>query len=262
MGAVVLMTGFGLVACGSDDGGSGNGGDSTEVGEESGTELTQDNFFAETTKAQLEAGSSHMTMSTGGQAEMAAEGDILLSEDPKKTRMSMTMSMDGVSTGSSMEMRLVDGIFYMNLGEMSGGKFTKMDLTDESNPMGGQFNQMIENMDPARQLEAVEKAVTGFEQKGEPQEMDGVEATPYVITVDTEKVMEQFDGADTGGTQMPDEIVYTMYVGPDNLPRRISTELMGQKVDIDYSKWGEDVSVEAPSDDEISDEDPFGGLGG
>lgn len=261
MGAVVLMTGFGLAACGSDDGGSGGGG-STEVGEESGTELTEDNFFAETTKAQLDAGSSHMTMSTGGQADMTAEGDVVISEDPKKTRMSMTMSMEGVSTGDSMEMRLVDGVFYMNMGEMTGGKFTKMDLADESNPMGAQFNQMIDNMDPARQLEAVEKAVTGFEQKGEPEKLDGVEATPYVITVDTAKVMEQFDGAEAGASQMPEEIVYTMYIGPDNLPRRISTELMGQKVDIDYSKWGEDVSVEAPADDEISDQDPFGGLGG
>jgi hypothetical protein len=46
-----------------------------------------------------------------------------------------------------------------------------------------------------------------------------------------------------------------MFVGPDNLPRRMVTELAGAETTIDYSKWGEPVDIKAPPAKDVSDQD-------
>lgn len=262
MGAVVLMTSLGLAACGSDETSGGSGGE-VAVGEEAGTELTEENFFSEVTDAQVEAKSSHVSMDMGAEAGgIKAEGDVVMGESAEDTAMTMTMDSGEASMGT-IEMRLVEGIFYMNFGDMTQGKFVEMDLSDESNPLGAQFGSMTDNFDPAKQLEVLEEAVTGFEQKGDAEEIDGVEATPYEITVDSSKIVGQLgEGAAGAEAEMPEEIAYTMFVGPDNLPRRVVVDMAGTSMAMDYSKWGEEVAVEKPSEDEITTESPFGEMGG
>ena len=45
--------------------------------------------------------------------------------------------MDMGSAGpDTMKMRLVDGVLYMNFGQVTKDKYVKIDLTDESNPFG------------------------------------------------------------------------------------------------------------------------------
>ena len=59
-----------------------------------------------------------------------------------------------------------------------------------------------------------------------------------------------------------------MYVGPDNLPRRIDQRSARRRgpaaarSTIDYSKWGEEVSIAKPKASEITDKDFFSQLGG
>lgn len=251
--AVVATAGLGLAACGGDDSSSGSEKTSTDsVGKEADTELTQDNFFTELAKAQQEAGSSHVDMAFGvsGQ-EIEATGDVVVGESAEDTAMQMKMTMGSMG---QIEMRLVDNVMYMNLGPASDNKFAKIDLSDKDNPLGQQYGGLLDNIDPSKQLETVQDAVTGFEQKGGAEEIDGVEATPYVVTVDPKKITEGLEGM-SGGAQVPDAITYTMFVGPDNLPRRVVTDVAGTKMTMNYTKWGEDVSVEAPAKDEISDLD-------
>ena len=64
-----------------------------------------------------------------------------------------------------------------------------------------------------------------FEQKGKAIELDGVKAQPYVIVVDPSKL----SAAKEAGESLPKTLEYTMYVGPDNLPRRMITELPGRR---------------------------------
>jgi hypothetical protein len=164
----------------------------------------------------------------------------------------------------SLEMRLVDEVFYLNFGPMTSNKFTTIDLTDESNPIGKQFGDIIGNLDPSQQFKEFEDAVSKFEKRGDPKELDGVEAQPYALTVDTSKM----PAAEQAGSAMPKTLEYTMYIGPDNLPRRIVSDLPdvagsgGGTMTIDYSKWGEDVSIAKPKKSEITDKDFFSQLGG
>jgi hypothetical protein len=251
--ALVVSAGLTLAACGGgDDADAGKGGDTSAVGKDASTELTKENFFTEVTKAQQEAGTSHVEMSFGvGGQEVKASGDVAVGKTPTDTGMSMTMDLGGQG---KVDMRLVDGVFYMNMGPMTENKFAKVDLKDESNPIGQQFGGLLDSVDPSKQLEQLQEAITGFEQKGKALELDGVQATPYVVTVDSSKISEEL-GAAAQGAQVPEKLVYTMYVGPDNLPRRISMDVSGTKMTMDYSKWGEDVTIEAPAKDQISDVD-------
>ena len=176
--------------------------------------------------------------------------------------MAMTMQTGQAGLGS-LEMRLIDQAFYLNFGPMTSNKFAKIDLTDESNPIGKQYAEIVGSLDPSQQFKDFEGAVTSFEQKGKAITLDGVEAQPYVIVVDPAKL----PAAKKAKGQLPKTLEYTMYVGPDNLPRRMLSQLPGiagsggGKMTIDYSKWGEKVSITKPKASEITDKDFFSQLG-
>lgn len=253
--AIVLTAGTTLAACGSDDSSSAKG-DSSSAGEKASKTLTKDNFFTELSKAQQDAKTSHVEMSldAGGQ-KMTASGDAVAGKNAKDSAAALTMSM---GTQGTFDIRLVDGVMYMNMGQVTQNKFAKIDLSDKSNPLSKQFAGILDNVDPAKQLEQMQDAITSFEQKGSPEKIDGVEATPYKVAVDSKKIIDQLGEAGAAAaSQMPDQVEYTIYVGPDNLMRRLTTDIAGAKTVVNYSKWGEKVSVEAPSADQISDKDLF-----
>jgi hypothetical protein len=255
--ALLLVAGGSLVACGDKDAKAG-------VGESAKGSLTKANFFEEVARAQAKAGSSHVAMriDVGGQA-IKGDGDLRLGEAASDTAMAMKMQTGQAGLGS-LEMRLVDQAFYLNFGPMTSNKFAKIDLTDESNPIGKQYAEIVGSLDPSQQFKDFEGAVTSVEQKGKAVTLDGVNAQPYEVVVDPAKL----PAADQAKGHLPKKLEYTMYVGPDNLPRRILSELpglsgseAGTKMTIDYSKWGEKVSISKPTASEITKKDFFSQLG-
>lgn len=256
--ALVLVAGGSLVACSDKSDPTADG-----VGKTAGGTLTKANFFEEVTQAQAKASTSHVAMSVkvAGQA-VKADGDLKVGENAADTAMAMTMESGQAGLGS-IEMRLVDEVFYLNFGPMTSNKFAKLDLTDESNPIGKQYADIIGSLDPSQQFKDFEDAVSSFDQKGKAIELDGVKAQPYVIGVDTSKL----PNAEKAGESLPKTLKYTIYVGPDHLPRRMLTDLPGvaggdgTAMTIDYSKWGEKVSIAKPKASEITDKDFLSQLG-
>lgn len=256
----VLFVGLSVSACGDKDKDAADDESGSKPPTSSSTSLTAANFAEALSVSQVKAKSAHVEMEVGAAGQtIKAQGDVAVGASPIDSAMTMTMDM-----GSSMsfEMRLVDQIFYMNMGQMSGGKFIKVDLKDKSNPLTKQFGQVMDQMDPSKQMADLKKAVTSFEKKGDPQTIDGVEAQPYVVKVDTSKVQSFQDLPDESADLIPESIVYTMYIGSDNLLRRMSFDLAGSESTINYSKWGEPVEIKAPSADEVSDQDLSQLLGG
>jgi hypothetical protein len=254
---LLLVAGASLVACGDKDA------KADGVGQAAGGTLTKANFFQEIAQSQAKAGSSHVVMKVdvAGQA-LKADGDLRLGETAQDTAMAMTMGSGEAGLGS-LEMRLIDQVFYLNFGPMTSNKFAKVDLTDESNPIGKQYAEIIGSLDPSQQFKDFEGAVTGLDQKGKAVTLDGVKAQPYVVVVDTAKI----PAAKKAGGKLPKTLEYTMYVGPDHLPRRVLSQLPGisgaegTTMTIDYSKWGEKVSIAKPKASEITDKDLFSQLG-
>lgn len=252
--AVVLLAGLTLSACGDEDKGAS---DPKSVSSATTTDqdLDAESFFTTLIEAQEKAGSAHaeMTVGVGGQS-IKADGDAEFGKNFSDTSMSMDVDM-GSAGPATMKMVLVDGVFYMNLGQMTKGKYAKIDLTDEDNPVGKQFGQLAEQMDPSKQLEQFKNAVTSFKKKGEPTKLDGVDAQPYEIVLDTSKLDALSDLPGGAGANIPKTITYVMYLGSDDLLRRMEFDIAGTKMTMDYSKWGEPVDVEAPPASEVTDQD-------
>ncbi|MGZ5414712.1 MAG: hypothetical protein ACXWDC_06425 [Aeromicrobium sp.] len=224
---------------------------SAELDKQAGTVLTADDFVAEITAAMAKAKSSHVDMKIDSFGQkMEAAGDVEVGKTAAEAKAALTM--DVVST-NSFEMRLIDQNLYINLGQMTDNKYSKLDLTDKSNPIGEQYGRIIDGLDPAKQIELFKDAMTSFNAKGKVIELDGVKSQPYEITLDLSAIPSIAEHGDESGGSMPKKVVFTMFVGPDNLPRRLTTDVAGSGVTVDYSKWGEPVDIEAPPESEIGD---------
>lgn len=219
--------------------------------------LTSDNFVDTVTKAVLEAGSTHVKMNLGAEGRSVdASGDVRTGDDPADTEMAMTMAVPGMG---DMEMRLVEQVFYIKMGAMTQNKFAKLDLTDPDNPMGKTFGEMAGKFDPSKSLQNLNGAITSFKKSGAPEEIDGVQAQPYTVTVDTSKMAEH-GGLGGNAAAMPDELTYKFWVGSDDLPRKLTSHVSGADIDVTFTKWGEDVDVQAPPAGQITKKDPFSAM--
>lgn len=229
----------------------------TSPADDAPVDATQAAFFQSITDAQVEARSSHVEMTIDGAGTaITAQGDVAVGRTPADTVMSMTMDTGATGMGT-VSMILVDKVLYVNAGGLTGDKYGAIDLDSSSSMIAQQFGSITEQLDPSQQLEQFQKALTSLEKKGKPETIDGVEAQPYELTIDPSKMVDL--GA--GGAAVPKTLTYTLYIGPDDLLRRITASVAGSTVRADYSRWGEKVDVEAPPADQIS-QDALGQLGG
>jgi hypothetical protein len=259
----IVLAGAALTACG-DKGDSKPDASSTKTtsAAASGTTLTRTSFFTTVSAAQLKAGSAHMTMVIGaGGQTIKADGDVKMGKTLAENAASMTMESAAAGLGS-LKMILTDGIFYLNFGKMTDNKYVKLDLKDKNNPLTAQFGQLFDQMDPSKAFQQYEAALKSFDKKGSPVQIDGVKAQPYQVVLDTSKIAAFADLPSSAAKNIPSTLTYVMYVGSDNLMRRISYDLAGSKSQVDYSKWGEPVDIKAPAAGDITDKSISQLLGG
>jgi len=210
--------------------------------------LTKDNFASVIGSAMQKAGSVHVSMTSAGSAALKVEGDQKMGASAADSQMSLTMD----AGPTSMEMRMIDQKLYLKIDQLTQGKFGVVDLTDKSNPLVSQFGQLAEQTDLSKQFEDFGDAVTKFEKSGKSEKLDGVDAQAYDITLDAKKLAKA-QGQDA--SSLPDSFTYTFYIGDDNLVRRMAIDIMGQKLQMDFTGWGKKVSIEKPKASEISDLD-------
>ncbi|MET0467139.1 MAG: hypothetical protein ABWZ87_00205 [Aeromicrobium sp.] len=214
--------------------------------------LTRENFVERLTAAQLAAGSAHME--ADGLGEM--RGDVRLSEDVEKTQAKVTMGAGPMQS----ELRMVDGVVYFKVGELSAGKFIRIDLND---PIGRHFGSMTDQVDPTGQLKLFRDALVEFDHQGSGGEIDGVETTKLRLVLDTSKVLdERAGGKARREAKIPKQLEYVLYVGSDDLLRQLTTDLGGSTTSITWTKWGEPVEVKAPSADQVTDSSRLRDLAG
>jgi hypothetical protein len=245
---------IGLSACSSD------GGDKPERGSESTTaaeevvetadfDLTADDFVARITAASQAAGTVSMEMTTGAADQtMSATGVLRYGEGSQE----MALTMEAPDAGGTIELRVVGGMIYMSMAELTEGKFIQIDPADTSNPLAASFAPMMEQMDPTAQLSGYEGAILSVEKSGEPEEVGGALAQPYTMTIDSAKALAATGGsAEAAG--LPAELTTTYWVDGDDLIRRMQSDTAGTTVDMTMSGWGEPVEIVAPTADEITE---------
>jgi len=260
-GAVAPLLLTGLAACGEDGGTKATdpGGDSVAgaallAGLQTGDEVDPGEFVGLVVDGMEASTTGHLTMTTsmGKTGELTAEGDVDYTADPVAMAMTMSMPMMG---GSSADIRFVDGIFYMSLGEMTGGKFWKVDPSDSSSPLGD-LGPMLDGMDPRAMMERVEPAIETVTYDGE-EDVDGRSLDRYELTVDTAALAEAMDAPDAAMAQLPDTVTYDLWLDEEHRMAQTTMELPIQGstavVEMSMDDWGKDVSIEAPPADQIAE---------
>ncbi|KIP51642.1 hypothetical protein [Leucobacter komagatae] len=250
--SILLAAGLALTGCSSSANPSEGGSGASQESESSSGALTKDNFVERMSAAQLKAGSVHVKMNLGDAIEGDIEADMVISDDPQKVQMQMTMNTGGMDS----DIRVVDGKMFMNMGQVTGGKFMDMSAMPGG---GGDVGAILNQVNPGAQLDGFREALTDFQVDPKGPEIDGVKTTQLTLTIDTKKMFEAQpqEGVDADALveALGDTITYDMFVGPDDLPRRIVTpDIAGLGAATqDYSAWGTPVTVTAPGADEIAD---------
>lgn len=199
--------------------------------------------------AHAKARSAHVVMTLGAAAqEIKATGDLKFGKQPDNTAMSVDVEM-AANKDYSLSMILLDRALFLNLGQVTGNKYGEVDLDDKKDDtVAVQFTPLAQQLDPKQQFTRFANALSSVEKKGEPQEIDGVETQPYEIVLDTKKI----PGMEDQPKDAPKTVTYTLFIGPDQLVRRVTTGAKESKVQADYSQWDEPVKIKAPKSSQVS----------
>jgi len=246
--------GPGRTSNGDREGGDGRGGNAGNH------TLTQQSFAAAVTKAQLKQQTAHITadVSAAG-AQMTMTGDVRVGDSPADYAADITMSAP--SLGDGLRMVIVDQVLYLDMGEATAGKYVRLDLTDTSSPLAQMMSQVLRSADPSGSIAGMRNSITDFEKVGT-ERVDGVQTTQYRVEVDSRKALAAQGMADLPGVdQLPDTLTYDMWIGADDLIRRMSFAMgMTMTMTMDITQWGEPVRVTAPPPGQITKTDPFAGM--
>ena len=270
--AVAPLLSVGLVACGDDDSSAGQ--DDTSLSssssegagdqpEEGSTIEPAD--FVQTVSDGVEASTTAqmtMEMSLGTSGSITAEGDVDYTTDPPS--MAMTMEIPALTGGDGeMDIRLVDGTVYLSMGQVTQGKFWKVDPADPDGPLSSLgMDQLMDQMNPAKALEAMEEGITEVTYVGEEDDLDH-----YALTVDLEKMMAAMgsDMPPAAEGQMPDTVSYDVWLDEEDRISKMSMDDLpmggsSSSLKMTVSDWGEDVDIEAPPADQVTDMPDLGSM--
>jgi len=207
-----------------------------------------------------------MTIVFGGKhIDVPIDGAIDFVTQAASMRVDMS-DLAGAGVSGAMELRIVDGTMYMNMGSLLGpradsvlhGKdWVSVDIAG----MSGQDT----TQNPADMLQSLRGAgdvrLVGSEDIG------GTATDHYRAEIDVQKAMdkvpEQYRDAAAQGMQMFGKTFpIDVWIDHDGLPRRFAIDIGipgkgSVKESIDYSDYGADVSIQAPPADQVQSMDDF-----
>ena len=234
---VLAVSLSGLVACG----GGGGAGGASEGDSVSAEEMT------EVMKKATDIDTAHFTTkmdakASGQTVSMTGEGDI--QKEPPAQHS--TMKMSGGSMNMDLETILVDEKIYIK-GMMGDSWVTAS--TEDLAKMGGTSLESMSN--PLAFFEGMEESIKSSKFEGE-EKVDGTDTKHYSFTVDSAGLAESLGADSTKG--MPKTIDQDIWVDADGLLRKAEVGMgdMGT-VEMLLSKHGEDVTIEAPPADQVTD---------
>jgi hypothetical protein len=205
--------------------------------------------------------SGEMSVAVGSrQMTLPIEGAIDFEQQDVEMRVDMSkMGTPGLE--GSMEIRMVDGVMYMNMGSLLGSRagsvlggkdWVSIDLKDLG---AGQSS----TQNPADMLQSLRGA--GDVREVGTDDIDGTATTKYHAEISLQKAIDKMpakyrDLAEQGMKALGGSFPVDVWIDHDGLPRRfeISIDVSGTgsvKERIDFSDYGADVSIEAPPADQV-----------
>lgn len=216
-----------------------------------GDEVDPQAFTEDLREAMDSADSATMTLKmTGGGATVDMDAQVDYSTEPPTMAAVMSPSGEG-----KIEFRLVDKFVYMNLGQLSGGKFIKANINDPNGPLGD-LTGLQESMDPVSSFESFSQGLTKVVYRGD-EKVQGEQTGHYELTLDTSKIDALDDLTGTGaGAQpgMPKTLTYDLWLDDEDRMRQVRMD-MGKKLgsmSMNVTDWNKPVDIKAPPADQVT----------
>lgn len=211
-----------------------------------GQEIPVADFVAMLQKPSKETLSTYtmsMTLKSSG-GDMTMEGAVDLSGDQPLADMDMTVPGAG-----AMKMVMADGRIYLSMaGITEDGKF--MEVPSDTL---GPASDALKDIDVTDQFDTWSETAKKIVLVGE-DDVDGQTMRHYEVTMDGAAMAESMPsvGEDAGVTaDVPEDIIYDLWVDGDNLMRKIAFESEGMVTELRTDNWGEPQDIKAPSADEL-----------
>lgn len=188
-----------------------------------------------------------MDMDMSGQT-VSAQGALDMTGD--KPAMQLTMDLSGM--GTNTEMRLVDGIMYIQDPTSNSGKFLKLDLSDPNSPMAG-MGDALTNYDPQSMIDQMSpdafQKVTDLGQES----VGGQSLEHYRIVLDTAGATKMLGNLPSSAS-MPKQIGYDMWLDDQNRMAKFTMTMKKvARVTATYSDYGADEHITAPPASQITE---------
>lgn len=247
VGAVAVVSTLGVAGCGS----------AADISGAQGASLSRSAFADSVAQATQQMRSVHMAGSftvQGQRLSVTADssfGDNTLTGAAGIFRVS-------VPAMGTLQARLVDGVVYVNAGQLglgqAGGKpWVKVDLTDPGNPLGAMFAKITDNLGPGQFLTTL-KSLSTLKSLGA-ESVDGVASTHYRVTVDTSKLGSALglDPSQLGNdAALPKTVTYDVWLDAGSRPVKVSMTMSSFAMELHFSHWNEPVHVTAPPASQVS----------
>jgi hypothetical protein len=200
--------------------------------------LTNASFMPAMNKANKRVTSMEATTRMGVAGQVIS---MKLATTTKPFGMKMDMSTpDGV-----MKMIVVKTGMYMSTPDLPAGKFRKLDSGKNAAAELAALVQMAENADPAKTFESWNKA--GLKVKFVKSETIGARKLDrYLVTMDTKTALGAKAKDIPAEAKLPKTVTYTVWMGTDNLPYKMSFNLMGMDMQMDITGYNTVRPITAP----------------
>jgi hypothetical protein len=203
-----------------------------------------------------------MSMDLGQMGRITAQGQIDDTANPAEMAMTMTLPMGG---GKPADLRFVGGILYMSMGNLTGGKFVKLDPKDPSGPLAGAgLGQMLDQTDPAKMLTKMQAGISSVTYVGR-EDVSGRQLEHYRMSVDTAQVLKSMGSAaaSQAPSGVPKTVTYDVWLDSQHRFAQMTMQLpvAGTKaaMKMELTDWGAPVHISAPPASQVTDPSQLSG---
>lgn len=225
--------------------------------------------------AAADAAAAAKTAKISGSMDIAVAGQNLTAPisgviDFENQAAELEVDLSGIGGGvmsGAMEIRMVDGVMYMNMGAMLGARASSLLggkdwIAVDTKAMGAESSG---TQNPADMLQSL-RGAGDVEYVGHGR-IDGVEVDHYRAEIDLQKAIAKLPEkyraqSEQGMKLLGNGFPVDVWIDGDGLPRRFALDLdLGGKgsvkEQVDYTDYGAPVTVVAPPADQVQSMDDF-----
>lgn len=177
-------------------------------------------------------------------SRMSVQGQ-LISMKIATTTKPFGMKMDMSTPDGLMKMVVVKTGMYMSTPDLPAGKYVKLSAGKDADAQLAALAEMADSADPAKTFESWNKA--GLKVKFVKSETLGARKVDrYQVTMDTKAALGAKAKDIPAEVKLPKTVTYTVWMGTDNLPYKLSFNLMGMDMQMTITGYNTVPAITAP----------------